>query len=92
MFPRDSDGKGCKGSYGLNVLPNDLGNVSRPDCFATLADGKTLARLHGYSFLQLHAYRKIVSWHHHFNSFGQLNDASNIGSAEEELRAISLEE
>ena len=79
-------------SYVMEKWLKNLGDVTGTNCFTTLTDRKSLSRFHGNGFLKFNIHSKVITRHHHFNSFRKLNITSNISCSKEELRAISLEE
>src|SRR5215213_1448504 len=73
-------------------LLDDLGDDSRADRPATLADGEPQALVHGDRLDQLDRHLDVVSRHHHLRPLGEVGDAGHVGGAEVELRPVAREE
>src|SRR4051812_22359406 len=73
-------------------LLDDLGDDSRADGAATLADGEPQALVHGDRLNQLDRHLDVVSRHNHLGPLGEVRDAGHVGGAEVELRPVAREE
>src|SRR4051812_42656001 len=74
------------------VLLVDLDDLTGANGATTLADGELQALLHGDRLDQLHVHGGVVARHDHLGAAGQGHDARDVRGAEEELRAVVVEE
>ena len=73
-------------------LAEDLGNDSRTNSSAAFADSELKLFFNSYGLDELDRDGYMVAGHYHFGACGKLDRAGNIGSSDEELRAIVVEE
>src|SRR3954471_16885907 len=73
-------------------LLDDLGDDSRADGAATLADGEPQTLVHGDRLNQLDRHLDVVTRHHHLGPLGEVGDPGHVGGAEVELRPVAGEE
>src|SRR6201996_7018179 len=69
-----------------------LGDDSRADGAATLADGEPQTLIHGDRLDQLDRHLDVVARHHHLRPLGEVGDPGHVGGAEVELRTVAGEE
>src|SRR4051812_6917109 len=74
------------------VLLENLGNATRADGAATLADGEAQALLHGDRLDELDRHLGVVARHDHLGALGEGHHAGHVRRAEVELRAVVVEE
>src|SRR5918998_717260 len=73
-------------------LLDNLGDHSRSDGAAALADGEAQALVHGDRLDQLDRHLHVVAWHDHLRALREVGDAGHVGRAEVELRSVAVEE
>src|SRR5579884_541391 len=73
-------------------LLEDLGDPTRADGAAALADGEAQALLHGDGLDQLDLHLGVVARHDHLGALGEGDDAGHVRRTEVELRAVVVEE
>src|ERR671916_292377 len=73
-------------------LLDDVGDHSRSDGAAALADGEAQALVHGDRLDQLDRHLHVVAWHDHLRALREVGDAGHVGRAEVELRSVAVEE
>src|SRR3954462_5960196 len=73
-------------------LLDDLGDDSRADGAATLADGEPQTLVHGDRLDQLDRHLDVVARHHHLGPLGEVGDPGHVGGPEVELGPVAGEE
>src|SRR5882757_628745 len=66
-----------------------LGDDSRADGAATLADGEPQTLIHGDRLDQLDRHLDVVTRHDHLRPLGEVGDTGHVGGAEIELRSVA---
>src|SRR6201996_2696669 len=69
-----------------------LGDDSRADGAATLADGEPQTLVHGDRLDQLDRHLDVVTRHHHLRPLGEVGDPGHVRGPEVELRTVAREE
>src|ERR687890_2497866 len=70
------------------VLLDDLGDATRTDGAATLADGEAHALVHRDRLDEVDLHVGVVTGHDHLGALGEGHDAGHVGRAEVELRPV----
>src|SRR3954449_10083076 len=85
-------GVGAGGAPPGESLLDDLGDDSRADGAATLADGEPQTLVHGDRLDQLDRHLDVVARHHHLRPLGEVGDPGHVGGPEVELWPVAGEE